>query len=120
MLVVRPVVDLSAVPPLTDEVEVAEDAHVVGDGRLTHPDRGRELVHAELAGLDESLPRGRHAGRIAQHLEEVGDLAGLARLQQPLSDGADALGVDHDDVATVELVDLIPSADSCLFDHGFS
>ena len=70
-LIVEGVIHEAAVAARPDDTLAAQQAQLMRDGRLAHPDAGGEILHAELRArerVEDADARG-----VAKHLEGVGE-----------------------------------------------
>ena len=81
--VVERVHDLAAVPLADHETELAEEAELVRDRGLLHPDRGCKLT--DRARRVAQSPENHHAAGRREGLHRVGNLTRRARVDIPVT-----------------------------------
>jgi hypothetical protein len=95
------VVDHAARSAGADDSGGTQQSQRLGDGRLGRVDRGCQIAHAELAGLEQGV-QDAYARTVSEETEEARQALELWFGRKLLPRGLDALGIDHTDGAAVE------------------
>lgn len=83
VVIVDGVVNESSGAARTDEAHASQEAELMGDGRLAHADKRRDVADTELSirqGIEDP-----HAGRVAQDTKRVGKRLDGAGREQALA-----------------------------------